>query len=92
LSPSQINPEKPVIYTLGTSNRTLDQFFALLKEHVIEVAVNIRSFPTSQFPHFAKRNLEKSLTSQGIRYLHSGKELGGFRKGGIYRLYKKRSL
>jgi uncharacterized protein (DUF488 family) len=92
LSPSQTNPEKPVIYTLGTSNRTLDKFFPLLEEPVIEVAVDIRGFPKSRFPYFAKRNLEKSLTSQGIRYLHSGKELGGFRKGGIYRLHKKRSL
>jgi len=55
---------------------------ALLREHEIEVGVDIRSFPTSRFPHFKKEYLEKSLEGKGIQYFYLGKELGGFRKGG----------
>jgi hypothetical protein len=29
-----------------------------------------------------KESLKKRLESEGIQYLYSGKELGGFRKGG----------
>ncbi len=83
MSPSHPNPEgKYLIYSLGTSNRSFDEFLALFKEHGIEVGVDIRSFPTSRFPHFIKENLQKNLESEGIHYHYLGKELGGFRKGG----------
>ena len=71
-----------VIYTLGTGTRTSDEFVDLLKEHEIEVGIDIRSFPTSRFPHFMKESLQKTLESRGIDYCYLGKELGGFRKGG----------
>ena len=71
-----------VIYTLGTSNRSFEEFLALFREHEIEVGVDIRSFPASRFPHFVKGRLEPSLESNGVHYHYLGKELGGFRKGG----------
>lgn len=71
-----------MIYTLGTSSRSFDEFLALLREHKIEVGVDIRSFPTSRFPHFKREYLERNLECAGIQYLYLGKELGGFRKGG----------
>jgi uncharacterized protein (DUF488 family) len=71
-----------LIYSLGTSNRTFDEFLDLFKEHEIEVGVDIRSFPTSRFPHFIKESLQRTLESQGIVYHYLGRELGGFRKGG----------
>jgi len=78
-----LNPEaEDVIYTLGTSTRSVDEFLALFKEYKIETGVDIRSFPTSRFPHFKKEYLQRSLESEGIQYLYLGKELGGFRKGG----------
>ena len=73
---------KNLIYSLGTSNRTADEFLDLLVEHGIEVGVDIRSFPTSRYPHFIKETLRSLLESNGIRYEYLGKELGGFRKGG----------
>ena len=85
MSPSHLNlnPEaEDVIYTLGTSTRSFDEFLALFKENKIETGVDIRSFPTSRFPHFKKEYLQRSLESEGIQYLYLGKELGGFRKGG----------
>ena len=81
--PYHPNPEaRHVIYTLGTSARTIDEFLSLLREYRIEVGVDIRSFPTSRFPHFKKEYLQKHLESEGIDYRYLGKELGGFRKGG----------
>ena len=77
-----------MLYTLGTSNRTFEEFLALFKEHGIEVGVDIRSFPTSRFPHFTRECLQKSLESEEIHYHYLGKELGGFRKGG-YLAYKE---
>jgi len=71
-----------VIYSVGTSTRTSEEFLALFREHGIEVGVDIRSFPTSRFPHFIKNSLQGTLKSVGIDYYYLGKELGGFRKGG----------
>ena len=83
LSPYHPSPEKGhVLYTLGTSNRSFDEFLALFKEHGIEAGVDIRSFPTSRFPHFKKESLQTLLEVEGIQYYYLGKELGGFRKGG----------
>jgi uncharacterized protein (DUF488 family) len=85
LFPSHLNPNPEagdVIYTLGTSTRSFDEFLTLFKEYKIEAGVDIRSFPTSRFPHFKKESLQRNLESEGIQYLYLGKELGGFRKGG----------
>lgn len=80
-----LNPKtKNAIYTLGTSTRSFDEFLNLFRDHDIEVGVDIRSFPTSRFPHFKKEYLERHLDSNGFQYLYLGKELGGFRKGGYF--------
>lgn len=57
----------------------------MLKEHEIQVLVDIRSFPTSKVEHFKRENLEKWLPENGIEYVWLGKELGGYRKGGYKR-------
>lgn len=83
MSPSHPHPETEyVIYTLGTSNRSFDEFLTLLREHEIKVGVDVRSFPTSRFPHFKREDLQKNLEFEGIHYHYLGKELGGLRKGG----------
>jgi len=71
-----------IIYSLGTSNRTLDEFVKVLKSYAIEMVVDVRSFPTSKFPHFKKETLLQFLGEQGFGYYYLGKELGGYRKGG----------
>lgn len=70
-----------VIYTVGTSNRTIEQFIGLLKRYNIEVVLDVRSFPTSRFEHFKQENLYSHLKKADIEYIHL-KELGGYRKGG----------
>jgi uncharacterized protein (DUF488 family) len=74
--------QENLIYSLGTSTRTPNEFLDLFKEHEIEVGVDIRSFPTSRFLHFVKESLQKTLVLERIQYCYLGKELGGFRKGG----------
>lgn len=69
---------RTTIFSIGHSNHEADQFVALLKEHKIEVLVDVRSYPSSQFsPQFHHIPLKESLTAAGIRYLFLGKELGG---------------
>jgi uncharacterized protein (DUF488 family) len=71
------------IYTLGTSNRTLEEFLGLLEEFGLELVCDVRSFPTSErFPHFRRDRLEAELEKAGFRYAWMGKELGGYRRGG----------
>ena len=83
MSPFHLNPEsRDVLYTIGTSNRSIPDFLALFREHEIRVGVDVRTFPTSRFLYFKKEFLQKSLESQGIQYVYLGKDLGGFRRGG----------
>jgi uncharacterized protein (DUF488 family) len=72
--------ESKVIWTIGHSTRTMDEFVYLLKGQRIELLVDIRSFPGSRrFPHFNKENLAITLKDQGIDYVHMV-GLGGRRK------------
>jgi len=71
-----------VVYTLGTSTRSLEEFIALLRHLGVEVVVDVRRFPTSRFEHFKKEELARSLPEAGIDYCHMGGELGGYRRGG----------
>jgi uncharacterized protein (DUF488 family) len=68
------------IYTIGHSNRSLNEFIQMLKSFNIQLLKDIRRFPGSKkFPYFNKSSLENSLRKVGINYLHSEK-LGGRRK------------
>jgi len=68
-------------YTIGHSTRTIEDFISLLKAHRIEVLVDVRAFPVStRNPQFNQKNLEMSLRQDGIEYIWSGKEFGGYRK------------
>jgi uncharacterized protein (DUF488 family) len=73
------------IWTIGHSNRSIAAFVELLREHEIQVIVDVRSFPTSKIEQFKREQMEKWLSEHGIEYIWLGKMLGGYRKGG----YKK---
>jgi len=77
-----------ILYTLGTSTRSEEEFIALLRHYRIETVVDVRSVPRSRFEHFTRENLERILEMEGFSYVYLGKELGGFRKGG-YLAYTK---
>lgn len=78
-----------LIYTIGTSNRLIEEFIGILKKYQIATVIDVRSFPKSErFPHFNCDNLREALEKNGIRYVYLGEELGGFRKDG-YEKYTK---
>ena len=68
------------LWTIGHSNRTLEQFLELLRAQQIQSLADVRRFPGSRrLPHFGQENLSKSLADAGIEYVHFP-ELGGRRK------------
>jgi len=71
-----------VIYTLGTSDRTAEEFLALLGRLGVELVVDVRRFPTSRFVHFKREELKRLLEGGGVSYIYLGEELGGYRRKG----------
>lgn len=72
--------QNKIIWTIGHSTRTLDEFIAMLESFQIECVADIRSFPGSRrYPHFNKEALQISLPKNNLKYIHL-KELGGRRK------------
>jgi len=70
------------VFTIGHSNRSLEDFLNLLKERGTEVLYDVRRFPTSKFvPHFSKDPLSSAVEAAGIRYIWDGR-LGGYRRFG----------
>ncbi len=70
----------PLISTIGHSNRSLEEFIALLKAHGVERVLDVRRFPFSRkWPHFNAGPLAEEVVAAGIDY--SGlPELGGRRR------------
>ena len=80
--------DRVTLWTIGHSNRPIEVFISLLKEHEIKTLVDIRRFPTSKIEHFKKEEMEKWLPEYRIEYVFLGNELGGYRRGG-YQAYMK---
>ena len=69
-----------VMYTIGHSNRSIDDFLQLLRDNGIELLVDIRTIPKSRNnPQFGQDQLPGSLERAGIDYRHMA-DLGGLRK------------
>src|SRR5438309_1030594 len=69
-----------MIYTIGHSTRSLDEFRDLLRTHGITQLADVRTVPKSRrHPHFAKEALCESLAQTAIAYRHMP-ALGGLRK------------
>lgn len=67
-----------IIYTIGHSNRSIEEFVTRLKDHDIERLVDIRTRPYSRFcPWFNKNVLAEQLALHGIAYDFKGDRLGG---------------
>lgn len=50
-----------IFYTIGHSNRTIEEFIDILKHFSIEILVDVRTLPGStKYSHFNKENLIKS--------------------------------
>jgi len=72
-------PPEVTVWSLGHSTRTWDEFLALLREHGIELLVDVRHFPASGRVPWANREpLASGLAAAGIAYEHLV-GLGGYR-------------
>lgn len=68
------------IHTIGHSTRTIEIFTGLLRNHAIELVIDVRRWPASKrYPQFNREALATSLRENGIDYHWRG-DLGGFRK------------
>ena len=68
------------IWTVGHSNRSIEDFTRILTAHRIERVIDVRRFPVSRkWPHFDAESLAKGLPAAGIDYAGMP-ELGGRRK------------
>ncbi len=57
------------VLTIGHSNRSMEDFHALLQEFQIGALVDIRRFPSSRkFPHFNRGSLQEELAGNQIGY------------------------
>jgi uncharacterized protein (DUF488 family) len=69
-----------MIWTIGHSTRTMEEFIEMLQSFSIIQVVDVRHFPGSRkFPHFNKEALSHSLSKATIQYEHI-ESLGGRRK------------
>ena len=58
-----------VLYTVGHSTRTLEEFVELLGVHGVRAIADVRRFPGSRkYPHFGEAALARSLPAAGVRY------------------------
>ena len=70
---------RPRLFTLGHSDRTLNDFLRILEVSSIRFVADIRSNPASaRFPHFERNALSKALEDRGLVYRWF-RELGGRR-------------
>ncbi len=75
--PSNANGLHP-LFTVGHSILEFENFAALLKDHGVELVVDVRSTPQSaRLPQFSLPGLEKLLRAEQLEYLFLGEELGG---------------
>jgi uncharacterized protein (DUF488 family) len=66
------------IFSVGHSNHSMAEFLNLIQEFSINVLVDVRSHPYSQYaPHFNSPDLSRELKARTIKYLYLGGELGG---------------
>jgi uncharacterized protein (DUF488 family) len=70
--------EPILIYTIGHSNHTLEDFVALLRSHGIQEIVDVRSQPYSQWAtQFNRELLRHDLLEAGLAYDFMGDVIGG---------------
>jgi uncharacterized protein (DUF488 family) len=66
-----------LVFSIGHSNHDWSTFKRLLEIADIGVVADVRSSPTSRFPHFNRAALKDRLNATGIAYVFLGLELGG---------------
>lgn len=68
---------QPIVWSLGHSNRSFNEFLNLLVEADIQTVVDCRSKPRSRWPQYNQSRLHQLLDEAGIGYEFYGNRLGG---------------
>lgn len=69
------------VFSVGHSNRSLDELLRLLTTNSIKIVVDIRSYPYSRrFSHFCQDTLSEAVNALDMEYRWAGRQLGGLRK------------
>jgi uncharacterized protein (DUF488 family) len=66
-----------MIFSIGTSNRSLVEFLGELRRRNITQLIDVRSSPYSRVPHFNAGQIIKWAGAAGILYRQAGQILGG---------------
>lgn len=70
--------EYELIFTIGHSTHSIENFIKLLKMRGITAIADVRSAPYSRFqPQFNREALTQSLSESGIEYVFVGDSIGG---------------
>lgn len=73
-----------LLYSIGHSNQTQDEFLALVKVFGVNSIVDVRSVPASKYsPQFNQDSLKDFLNVHKVQYLHFGEEFGARRTDSI---------
>ncbi|MGE0528693.1 MAG: DUF488 family protein, partial [Bdellovibrionales bacterium] len=71
LSKKRPTAKGPQIYTLGHSNRSIEEFIDILKTQKLKLVVDVRKIPRSRHnPHFGAIELANSLRRKNIEYIY----------------------
>lgn len=66
------------IYTIGHSNRKIENFLGILNKFFITHLIDIRTHPYSEYvPDYNRENISKFLKDNNIEYCYKGDTLGG---------------
>ena len=73
-----------ILYSIGHSNQTQEEFLALIVVHDINCIVDVRSVPASKYsPQFNQEYIRNFLQANNVQYLHFGDEFGARRYDSI---------
>ncbi|SHJ80226.1 DUF488 domain-containing protein [Paramaledivibacter caminithermalis] len=69
-----------ILYTIGHSNLTTENFVKLLRKYGVNCVVDVRSTPYSKFtPQFNEMELKNFFNQNGVYYIGMGREFGARR-------------
>jgi uncharacterized protein (DUF488 family) len=60
------------LYTLGYEKRTLPEYLTILRQHRIDVVIDVRDVAWSHKPGFSEKPLQQGLERAGIEYVRAG--------------------
>ncbi len=66
------------ILTVGYGQRSVTDVIELVRRHIVNFVIDVRTSPASKFqPEFNRESLQSRLQEAGIRYVFMGDSLGG---------------